>query len=129
MCTIAPLWRIMAANHAPAERVIVMLVKFDSKVGTFTMFGDSAVALLKMMGHSGTVPGAILAEDMPRALERLKQAVAQASELPAHRPGAERAPDADDNELRVSLRQRAFPLIELLEAAAQRGCSVMWRRE
>jgi hypothetical protein len=33
-----------------------MLVTFDSNVGGFTMFGDVALKLLKMMGHSGTVP-------------------------------------------------------------------------
>ena len=38
-----------------------MLIRFDSDVGGFTMFGDVAVRLLKMMGHSGTVPGALLA--------------------------------------------------------------------
>ena len=36
-----------------------------------TMFGDVALALLKMMGHSKTVPGAILAADVPMALNRL----------------------------------------------------------
>jgi hypothetical protein len=29
-----------------------------------TMFGEVAVRLLKMMGHSGTVPSAVLAEDI-----------------------------------------------------------------
>jgi hypothetical protein len=28
-----------------------------------------------MMGHSGKVPGAILAEDVPKALERLQSAI------------------------------------------------------
>jgi len=32
------------------------------------MFGDVALAMLKMMGHTATVPGAILAEDVPAAL-------------------------------------------------------------
>lgn len=40
-----------------------------------TMFGDVALALLKMMGHSKTVPGAILAADVPMALNRLKAAI------------------------------------------------------
>ena len=38
-----------------------MLIKFDSKVGTLTMFGEPALQLIRMMGHSGTVPSAILA--------------------------------------------------------------------
>jgi hypothetical protein len=99
-----------------------MLVRFDSKVGTFTMFGDAAVQLVKMMGHSGTVPSAILAADIPPALARLKAAVAAAPEP--------RAPDVEQGEKgeqpTVSLRQRAFPLIDLLERAAKAGADVLW---
>ncbi|HTO49808.1 MAG TPA: DUF1840 domain-containing protein [Burkholderiales bacterium] len=94
-----------------------MLVKFDSKVGGITMFGDIAVALLKAMGNSGTVPGALLAKDIPPALERLKAAVAAA---PAKEGGGE------GQEPKVSLRQRAYPLIDLLERAAKTGADLLW---
>jgi len=101
-----------------------MLVRFNSDAGIITMFGDVAVTLLKMMGQSGAVPGAIRPEDIPPALERLKRAVAAHEEPP---------PEPDDRdedvEPRVSLRQRAFPLIELLSRAAQRQCHVIWEEE
>jgi hypothetical protein len=45
-----------------------MIVKFSTRAGAFVMHGDAAVALLRGMGHSGTVPGAILAADLPAAL-------------------------------------------------------------
>jgi len=49
-----------------------MLVKFTTNAyADITMFGDIALTMLKMMGHSGTVPGAILAADIPAALSRL----------------------------------------------------------
>ena len=49
-----------------------MLVTFSCPVyANITMFGDVAVRLLKLMGHSGTTPGALLADDVPAALERL----------------------------------------------------------
>ena len=102
-----------------------MLVKFDSEAGSFTMNGDIAVQLLNAMGHSGTVPSAILAADIPAALARLKAAVAATP-----RPAIERM-DKDDKERKeepVSLRQRAFPLIDLLTRAADRGAEVMWTR-
>ena len=103
-----------------------MLVRFDSPAGRFSMFGDIAVKLLNMMGHSGTVPGAILAQDIPAALEKLKAAVAAAPELPS---GPEASGDqGGDKEPPVSLRQRAFPLIELLEHAVQMKCDVLWER-
>ncbi len=101
-----------------------MLVRFDSRVGTFTMFGDVAVELLKMMGHSGTIPSAVLAADIPAALARLKPAVAAAPEPPA--PPQESA--GKPEQPRVSLRQRAFPLIDLLERAAKAGADVLWDR-
>jgi hypothetical protein len=99
-----------------------MLVRFDSTVGTFTMFGDVAVQLLKMMGHSGTVPSALLAADIPAALARLRSAVAAAPEPPE--PPSER--DGKAEQPRVSLRQRAFPLIDLLERSARAGADVLW---
>ncbi len=101
-----------------------MLVRFDSDVGSFTMFGEPAVKLLKMMGHSGTVPSAILARDIPAALARLKAAVEADPEAPL--PGPE--PDDKDAEPRpkISVRQRAYPLIDLLTRAQKRGCDVMW---
>ena len=101
-----------------------MLVRFRSDAGDMTMFGDVALELLRMMGHSGTVPSAILARDIPAELDRLKKAVAAA---PAP------APRGEDEEREkgpgVSLQQRAHPLIELLERCAKNGCDLMWDRQ
>ena len=87
------------------------------------MDGAIAVQLLKAMGHSGTVPSAILAKDIPAALERLRSAVA-AAPTPKTSPGSD---DKDQKEVLVSLRQRAFPLIDLLTRAAEKGAEVMWK--
>ena len=94
-----------------------MLVKFDSKVGGLTMFGDIAVTLLKAAGNSGTVPGALLAKDIPPALQRLKAAVAAA-------PAKES--DTDGRESDVPLARRAYPLVDLFERAAKEGADVLW---
>lgn len=107
-----------------------MLITFRSQAyADITMFGDIAVSLLKMMGHSGTVSGAILAEDVPAALDRLKKALA------ADRSAAVAAPaddakddDEDSKEPPVSLARHAFPLLQLLEAAARTQHDVMWDR-
>ena len=98
-----------------------MLVTFTTKAyADITMFGDVALAMLKMMGHSGTVPGAIREEDVPAALSRLTEAVnaGKSSSLPIGK-------DAD--EPAVSTAHRALPLINLLTAAAKDGCDVMWK--
>lgn len=102
-----------------------MLVRFDSDAGTLEMFGEIAVQLLKAMGHTGTVPSAILPKDIPEALERLKAAVAAEPEATAPPPATATADEPE--ELPVSMKQRAFPLIELLERAAKRNCEVIWR--
>jgi hypothetical protein len=98
-----------------------MLIRFNSPSGEFVMHGDVAMQLLKMMGHSGTVPSALLSADVPAALARLREAV-------RHAPPP--APPTNDDEEReyVPIQRRAVPLIELLEHAAQDGSVVMWDR-
>jgi len=99
-----------------------MLVTFTSKAwADITMFGEPAVKLLKMMGHSGTVPSAILAEDVPEALKRLKSALALETE---DANGDQEGDDPDER--KVGISTRAYPLIELLTAAAEQECDVMW---
>jgi hypothetical protein len=100
-----------------------MLVTFYCPAyADITMFGDVAVQLLKLMGHSGTVPGALLAEDVPAALKRLEVAI-EAEKLS---PEPEAAAEGEDDEPAVSLPHRALPVIELLKAAAKARCNVMW---
>lgn len=100
-----------------------MLVTFTCPAyADITMFGDVAVRLLKMMGHSGTVPSALSAEDVQAALERLQAAVDAEKSAPKPAAPAER----NEDEPAVSLPQRALPLIELLKAAAAAKCAVMW---
>lgn len=97
-----------------------MLVTFSTPShANLTFFGDIATRLLKMMGHSGTVPSAILAEDVPVALAKLRHAVN------AH--GGEETGEGDGGSESVSLAHRALPLIGLLETAAREEEDVMWR--
>ena len=100
-----------------------MLVTFSCPAyANITMFGDVALRLLKLMGHSATVPGALLAEDIPAALQKLETAVETDRQLQQSEP-----PDpGEDGEAPVSLSHRALPLIELLKAAARANSNVMW---
>jgi hypothetical protein len=100
-----------------------MLVTFSCPAcANITMFGDVAVHLLQLMGHSGTVPGALLAEEVPAALERLEAAVAAHKQLPE----PEDSGRDEDDEPPVSLSHRALPLIDLLKTAVEDECNVMW---
>ncbi|MDZ7803137.1 DUF1840 domain-containing protein [Thiohalophilus sp.] len=102
-----------------------MLVTFTTDAyADITMFGNDALALLKMMGHSATVPGAILAADVPAALSQLTAAI-EAEKVSA--PLKTKNNDKDDDEPEVSMAHRAMPLIDLLAAAAKANVNVMWK--
>ena len=101
-----------------------MLVTFSCPAyADITMFGDVATRLIKMMGHSGTVPSALAAGDVPAARARLESAVA--AEEPTREP--QEPTSGEDEEPAISLRHRAGPLLALLEAAETARCHVMWR--
>lgn len=98
-----------------------MLVTFKTKAyANILMLGDVATPMLEMMDFGVAVPGAIDAGDVPKALDNLKQALARMPEQ------VEPAGDADEDQPAVSLHTRAFPLIELLEAAAAEQEHVRW---
>ncbi len=100
-----------------------MLVTFKTDVGNITMFGDVALHMIKMMGHSETIPGAILAEDLPLALSQLKAALAK-EEVPP--PTDNEDDDEDEKEPVVNINQRALPLVNLLTDAIEAKCDLMW---
>jgi len=103
-----------------------MLVTFKTEAyANITMFGDVAVALLKLMGHSVSIPGALMPEDIPAAIERLKAGVALNPDAPLD-PQSDAQQGAEDEGSHVSLAHRALPLIELLEAAQSQNELVIW---
>lgn len=102
-----------------------MLITFRSSAyADITMFGEVAIQLLKLMGHSGTIPGALMPQDIPVALAQLKSAIARLErEQSTQQPGWD---DDDDEPPPVALSHRALPLIELLQAAVKEDVPVMW---
>lgn len=97
-----------------------MLVTFTTDAySSITMFGDVGLSMLDMMGHSATVPGAILAADVPEALSKLTAAVEANKKQPL-------VMDKDTEEAEVSITNRALPLIDLLTAAVMEKSDVMW---
>jgi hypothetical protein len=86
-----------------------------------TLLGEDALAMLKMLGHSPTVPGSIRAEEVAHALGLLETAIAASKGLPtvnikvADEPG-------------VTVAQRGRPLIDLFTAAIKARSYVTWDR-
>lgn len=111
-----------------------MLVTFRSTATeSITMFGDVAMELLKLMGASGRIPGALNPEDVPAALQRLETAVERLkveshSKTPA--PPADNedaaAEEETEDEPPVEIAVRAVPLLSLLKRAAAAKAEIMW---
>ncbi|WP_319533806.1 DUF1840 domain-containing protein [uncultured Vibrio sp.] len=102
-----------------------MLITFRCKShANITMFGDIGLNMIKMMGHSGNVPGSISAQDLPEALAKLTASLTKAA---AENKSAQEADDDDEqSEPVVSIGHRAMPLVELLKSAIDEQCDVMW---
>ena len=110
-----------------------MLVTFKtSAYSDITLFGGAAVSLLKLMGQSGNVPGALLAADIPEALKTLHDGLAKLSEEDNQYVEADLSPSTEDawgdsdDTAPVALHTRAGPLISLLEAAKAAQENVLW---
>ena len=106
-----------------------MLYKFKSKAGSdVIMMGPSGDEVLRVLGKSPSPKGIIEPADMPAAIQAIEQAVAaedaarQQAEAEAAAEGKPLAPRGES----VSLRQRAWPLLELMKRAHPKGHDIVW---
>jgi hypothetical protein len=113
-------WHSQANTNFSFEGGYLLVTFTTDAYADITMFGDVALGMLKMMGHSATVPGAILAADVPAALSRLTIAIEAEKNSPP-------VQDKDSDEPVVSMANRGLPLINLLTAAVKADCNVMWK--
>lgn len=101
-----------------------MIYRFRSPAaGDVVMLGASGDELLRILGREPAARGIIEPAAMPAAMAALQAAVA-AAEAPA---------DIDDNEADgsdgprgVSLRQRVWPMMEMLKRAHAEDAPVVW---
>jgi len=102
-----------------------MLVRFvSSETGELLMFAEAAKVLLQALGKETTARGVFTQPEMSPAAQLLKEAVARAD-----RP----TPANDDTEETgaepvVTLDQRAWPLIDMLERSSRGGAkaNIVW---
>ncbi|MEZ5452023.1 MAG: DUF1840 domain-containing protein [Thiothrix sp.] len=105
------------------------MIRFTSPAGaSVSMFDKDAKALIRMMGHSGTIPSAIRAEDVADALQKLEDAL-KTEEENEQATQQERPLAQEGEEKAVSVNVRAYPLIELLKAAVTKQKNVMWEQD
>jgi hypothetical protein len=102
-----------------------MLYKFKSKAaGDVIMLGPNGDQVMRLVGREPAAQGIFEVEHMPRLIATLEQAVA-ADE-------AARKPQADDEAEKpgkgdgVALRQRVWPLVEMLRRCHAAGAVITW---
>jgi Domain of unknown function (DUF1840) len=102
-----------------------MLYKFKSKAaGDVIMLGPNGDQVMRILGRDPAPKGIIEVAAMPSAIGALEAAIVAAEHAAADPadPGVAQATPAD----RVSLRQRAWPLIEMMKRAHAAGEPIVW---
>lgn len=110
-----------------------MLLKFTTRFGHLVMQGEPAVTLLRLAGHTGTVPSAVLEADLPAFLQRLRAGLElrgdEFSPAPVQADPDETSEDRDEPRDRpIKLRLRAVPLIDMIETAVRQHSDLMWEK-
>ena len=105
-----------------------MLYKFKSKAaGDVIMMGPAGDDVLRLIGKTPAAQGIIETASMGGAIAAIEQAVA-ADE--AARAQAEKDAAAEGAKLAprdgVTLRQRAWPLVEMMKRSMGEGADIVW---
>ena len=104
-----------------------MTYRFRSKAtGDVLMLGPAGDSVLSAIGLAPAARGIIEPQAMPAAISAVEAAIAREESLrPADRTAADaQAPQADSEA--VSLRQRAWPLVEMMRRAHAAGEAIVW---
>jgi hypothetical protein len=105
-----------------------MLYRFKSKAGAdVIMMADSADAVLRLMGREPARQGILEVAALSGLIQALEAGVA-ADDAQFQRgvDEAKAAGQAAPRRQGVSLRQRAWPLHELMQRSAKEGVDVVW---
>jgi len=106
--------------------------------GSVVYMDDVASELLKLIGRTGSAPGALRAQDTAAAAQALRRALTEIERRPEDAnkssasgvlPHAEHAGEAEDEGDTVPLRLRALPLLDLLDRATDANDYVVWDSE
>jgi hypothetical protein len=103
-----------------------MIYRFRSPAtGDLVMLGPSGDELLRILGREPAARGIIEPAAMPAAIAALQAAVAQAEAAGAAASG-DGDPDDTPGPRGVSLRQRVWPMVEMLRRAHAAEAPVVW---
>ena len=103
-----------------------MIYRFKSKAdGDLIMMGPAGDTVLRTIGKEPAPQGIIEAAALPAAMRAIEAAVA-ADEAARKAAGADAAADGAGHGDKVSLRQRAWPLLEMMRRAQAEGADIVW---
>ena len=105
-----------------------MIYKFKSKAaGDVIMMGPAGDDVLRLIGKAAAPQGIIEVPSMAAAIAALEQAVAADESARAE---AESAAKAEGKKVApregVSLRQRAWPLVEMMKRSMSENAEIVW---
>ena len=103
-----------------------MIYRFKSKAAAdLIVMGPVGDMLLRIIGREPAAKGIVEVAALPAAIAAIEQAVA------AEEAARKSTPEDDADEVRgggdnVSLRQRAWPMLEMLRRSQREGADVVW---
>ncbi|MFG6442904.1 DUF1840 domain-containing protein [Roseateles sp. LKC17W] len=105
-----------------------MLYCFKSKAGgDVVMLAESGDAMLRLMGRESAPRGILQSADLPALLQALQAGVdADDAEFQRRVDAAKEAGEPEPRRQGVTLRQRAWPLHELMTRSHRHGADVVW---
>jgi hypothetical protein len=105
-----------------------MIYKFKSKsAGDVIMMGANGDQLLRLLGREPAPKGILESATLPAAIQALEQAVAADEKARADAEAeaaskGEKLPPAEG----VSLRQRVWPMVEMMKRSHKNGHDIVW---
>jgi len=105
-----------------------MLYRFKSKAGAdVVMLADSGDAVLRLMGREPASQGILEAAALPGLIQALEAGVAaDEAQFKSAVDAAKAAGEPEPRRQGVTLRQRAWPLHELMQRSLKEDADVVW---
>lgn len=104
-----------------------MIYRFQSRAtGNVLMTGEGGEQVLRAMGLVPSPHGVIEPQDMAAAIDTIEAAIRRDDEARELTSSTDRRPSTDSEEGAPTLRQRAWPIVEMLKQAQTAGKAIVW---
>ena len=105
-----------------------MLYRFKCKAaGDVVMLEENGRQLLEILGKDPAAPGILLVDQMPAAEQALRDAaLVEQQEFERRKAEAEAQGLVFDETLRISLKTRVAPFIEMMQHAQRESTEIVW---